>query len=200
MTTMSASWLSRSLSAIALTLPVAVWASDSLYSVYKVKGKSMEPSLMDGDVVLVRRVDFLPIILPYIHTQQELTTRARLLRAEGNGEQALLLSRPPLVLPGDVVVFANPSRAFPSEPNIKRVVAVAGQVMRPQNRFRSLETIPRFNIWVEGDNMEKSEDSNTFGPVSKKLLMGQAERVVWPPSRWQRIERVPPSEGRAWWM
>ena len=128
----TASWLSRSLSAVALTLPVAVWASDSLYSVYTVKGKSMEPSLMDGDVVLVRKADFLPIVLPYIHSEQELTTRARLLRAEGNGEQALLLSRPPNVLPGDVVVFDNPSKAFPKEPNIKRVVAVAAKSYVPR--------------------------------------------------------------------
>lgn len=157
---------------------------------------------MEGDVVLVRKVDLLPIVLPFstIHSDEELSTRARLLRADGNGEQALLLSRPPIVLPGDVVVFDNPARAFPKEPNIKRVVALGGQVMRPRDRFQSLETIPKFNMWLEGDNVKKSEDSNTFGPVSKKLLVGRAERVLWPPSRWRRIQRVPPSEGRAWWM
>lgn len=191
------SLLSRVLSTFALSFPVVVWASDSLYSVYKVKGKSMEPSLQEGDVVLVRKADLFPIVLPRL--EKELTSRARLVRIEGS-EQSLLLSRPPLVLPGDVVVFGNPNKAFPNEYNIKRVMAVAGQVIRPDDRFRRLESIPKFNMWLEGDNADTSEDSNTYGPVSKKLLVGQAEYVVWPPSRWGTVAKVVPPEGRAWWM
>ena len=121
-------WLPRALSTLVLTFPLAVWASDCIYSVYKVRGKSMEPSLREGDVVLVRKADIFTF-LPSSLTEEELTTRACMLRIEGN-TQSLLLSRPPLVLPGDVVVFCNPNKAFPNEHNIKRVMAVGGQMVR----------------------------------------------------------------------
>jgi len=71
--------------------------------------------------------------------------------------------------------------------------------IRPESRFRRIEAIPSFNIWLQGDNVDNSEDSNAYGPVSKKLLIGQAERIVWPPSRWGLVKKIAPAEGRAWW-
>jgi hypothetical protein len=71
--------------------------------------------------------------------------------------------------------------------------------IQPRNRFRSLELIPPYNLWVEGDNANNSEDSGAYGAVSKKLLVGQAKLVVWPPSRWGRVEKIVPSKGRSWW-
>jgi len=88
----------------------------------------MEPSLQDGDVVLVRKADICSF-LPSNLTDEELATRARILRIERN-VQPLLFARPPIVVPGDVVVFCNPNKAFPNEQNIKRVLAVGGQMVR----------------------------------------------------------------------
>ena len=53
---------------------------------------------------------------------------------------------------------------------------------------------------MEGDNANVSEDSQTYGPISKKLLLGQVERKIWPPSRWGKIERKPIEKERAWWL
>ena len=36
-------------------------------------------------------------------------------------------------------------------------------------------------IWVEGDNAEKSIDSNNYGPICLGLVVGKASHVVWPP-------------------
>jgi Signal peptidase, peptidase S26 len=71
--------------------------------------------------------------------------------------------------------------------------------LRPRSRFQRFEQIPPHHIWVEGDNAGDSEDSNHHGPISKKLMIGKAERIVWPPSRWNSIERVKPMAGKAWW-
>lgn len=88
----------------------------------------MEPHLQEGDVVLVRKADIFNFLSRSL-TEEELTTRARMQRIEGS-QQSLLFSRPPLILPGDVVVFCNPNYAFPNEYNIKRVMAVGGQMVR----------------------------------------------------------------------
>ena len=88
----------------------------------------MEPSLREGDVVLVRKADILPV-LASSGSGEEFTTRAQILRIEGH-QQSLLFARPPVLLPGDVVVFCNPMKAFPNEYNIKRVLGVGGQMVR----------------------------------------------------------------------
>ena len=51
-------------------------------------------------------------------------------------------------------------------------------------------TIPPYSLWVEGDNHKvQSYDSRpspthqSHGPISKKLVVGIAEFVVWPPTR-----------------
>jgi hypothetical protein len=40
-------------------LPITVWLKDSFFSFCTVKGTSMEPTLLDGDIVLVRKSDGL---------------------------------------------------------------------------------------------------------------------------------------------
>jgi len=71
-------------------------------------------------------------------------------------------------------------------------------------------SIPPYSIFVEGDNAGNSVDSRLVGPIPKGLLVGVAEYVVWPPSRWQRIRNDDSSirnddatatatTGRAYW-
>jgi hypothetical protein len=67
-------------------------------------------------------------------------------------------------------------------------------------------SVPDFSLYMEGDNKANSVDSrnSVHGAVSKKLLAGVAEYVLWPPSRWQRINRMPEREAngksRAYWL
>jgi hypothetical protein len=157
----------------------------------------MEPHLCDGDVLLVRKSD---ILSDFILTSGEHDTdcaRIKRLETAVNGQpDHPILSKPPVVLAGQVVVLTSPNM---SQYQVKRVVGLGGQLIRPGNRFQAIESIPAYSLWVEGDNRANSEDSNVYGPISKKLLVGQAERIVWPPSRWSRIKRIPPVEGKAWW-
>eukprot|EP00591_Stephanopyxis_turris_P012777 CAMPEP_0195514818 /NCGR_PEP_ID=MMETSP0794_2-20130614/6090_1 /TAXON_ID=515487 /ORGANISM="Stephanopyxis turris, Strain CCMP 815" /LENGTH=211 /DNA_ID=CAMNT_0040643143 /DNA_START=159 /DNA_END=794 /DNA_ORIENTATION=+ len=106
-------------------------------------------------------------------------------------------SYPPRSPPGALVVFKSPND-FPVKYCVKRVIAQGGQSVRPASRKRYIERVPSNCIWVEGDNIENSEDSCTYGPVNKKLLVGQVEKVIWPPSRWGLIEQIMPKMGRAW--
>jgi signal peptidase I len=122
------SWFPRTLSTMALSLPFAVWTVDCVFSLYSVRGSSMMPSLCDGDVLLVRKADILPIIVKD-SSEEVIASRARILRLEGH-QQPILFARPPMVLPGDVIVFFSPQTAFPNEYLIKRVIGVGGQMVR----------------------------------------------------------------------
>ena len=122
------SWLPRTLSTMAMSVPFVVWTVDCVVSLYTVRGSSMEPSLRDGDVVLVRKADILPLVTSNA-LEEDMTMRARILRDEGH-PRSIVFARPPMVLPGDVIVFCSPKTAFPNECHIKRVVGVGGQMVR----------------------------------------------------------------------
>jgi signal peptidase I len=185
--------LRPALSSLLLTFPVAVWTIDNLYGLYRVSGSSMEPTFQSGDIVLVRKSD-TPLAGPDPHDPDLKAVRLHEARLGMGGDW---ISRPPLVKQGDVVVFASP--ANPQDANIKRIIAVGGQQLQPPDRFRRIETIPKYSVWVEGDNRSNSQDSRHYGSVSKKLLVGKAECVVWPPSRWAKVETGTIPQGRAWW-
>jgi len=160
----------------------------------------MEPTLKDGDVLLVRKSD---IFANYGFTQsKDEADRARIKRIEATmnaNPDHPIMSTPPLVLPGNIVVFLSPHTAFPHEYRVKRVIGVGGQMVLPHSRFHNIESVPPYSVWVEGDNKNYSEDSVNHGPISKKLLVGQAARIIWPPSRWSKLTRMSLSEGKAWW-
>ena len=49
--------------------------------------------------------------------------------------------------------------------------------------------VPPYCLWVEGDNDDLSNTSNSgHGAVSKKLLVGIAEYRVWPPWRIGKLD------------
>ena len=71
--------------------------------------------------------------------------------------------------------------------------------VRPKNSYSKIINIRPYSVWVENNSETDFEDSRTFSSVSKKLLIGQADRIIWPPSRWGKIRRERPAVGRAWW-
>jgi len=130
------------------------------------------------------------------YRQREMTERARLVGYEyANGvldyaPVSRFYECPPLALSGHVVVFRDPEAGvFPTKLCIKRVIGVGGQYVRETESSLSLVPLPPYTLFVEGDNTDKSRDSRQYGPITKGLLVGIAEYVVWPPTRWQRIRR-----------
>ena len=86
---------------------------------------------------------------------------------------------------GDIVAFTSPSD--PNRVLIKRVVGLEGDVVQSSStRFNHVRLRQGF-VWMEGDNKDKSMDSNTFGPIPRGLVLGKASLVIWPPARFRRL-------------
>ncbi len=125
---------------------------------------------------------------------------------------------------GDVVQFMNPYK--PTHDAVKRVIALEGDTVlldrrrRPTRKtgpeppeahawdaWKGKAVVPEGHVWVEGDNVMASRDSNTYGPISKSLIQGRAHAVVWPPSKfwtkpWQESKSqtvIVPSQGVTDW-
>ncbi|KAL3893377.1 MAG: hypothetical protein SGPRY_014274 [Prymnesium sp.] len=81
---------------------------------------------------------------------------------------------------GDVIVLRSPSES--SHLLIKRVVGLEGDSIVSKNGEST--SIPRGQMWVEGDNKSCSLDSRHFGPVDTTLTEARvAAKVGQHPSR-----------------
>ena len=56
--------------------------------------------------------------------------------------------------------------------------------------------VPVGHVWVEGDNAENSNDSNSFGPVPAGLVQAQVRCKVWPLSEIGIVRRQEPTRER----
>ncbi|EEH34778.1 peptidase [Paracoccidioides lutzii Pb01] len=90
---------------------------------------------------------------------------------------------------GMVITF--PSHLNPSQPAVKRIVALPGDRVVPRDHNEDgSQIVPWNHVWVEGDvdDTKKTIDSNTYGPVSMTLISGQVMCVLWPRLRMLRWE------------
>ncbi|XP_016306538.1 mitochondrial inner membrane protease subunit 2-like isoform X1 [Sinocyclocheilus anshuiensis] len=95
---------------------------------------------------------------------------------------------------GDIVSVLSPKD--PRQKIIKRVIGIEGDFIKTLGYKNRYVRVPDGHLWIEGDHHGHSFDSNTFGPVSRGLVHGRASHIIWPPSRWQRIEPSVPPERR----
>ena len=113
-------------------LPVMIWIHDSFFSLCRVKGSSMTPTLQDGDVVIIRKADgFFWKRNPNEDTER-LFERQALQKWEqthcSQPSHSPILQKPPVPLTGEVVVYKDPE-TYQSRWNIKRVIGLGGQVV-----------------------------------------------------------------------
>lgn len=189
---------------------------DSFFWLMKVSGSSMEPSLKNGDILLVRKADF-PLWRRWLRSsprtdddsfwkedpndKSKPSMRDRRVR-EYEYQQSLERHRsgfpyvyPPTPLRGQIVSYRSPNN-YPYELCIKRVIAVSGQVVATKE---GLKDVGINRIWVEGDNHDNSRDSRDYGALNQHLVTGVAEYCVWPPWRMGKV-RSHVDDRRSCWL
>jgi hypothetical protein len=64
---------------------------------------------------------------------------------------------------------------------VKRIVGLGGDTIRTLPPYpQKLVTLEPGQVWVEGDNSDQSNDSNTYGPVPISLLHSKVSGIVYP--------------------
>lgn len=145
---------------------------------FEVVGSSMEPSLHDGQRLLVNKV---------VYFFREPEVGEVIVFQPVNNRQPNLIKRI-IAEPGDVVevkedaVYVNGSPL--DEPYIKD---------NPKYTYGP-EEIPENGYFVLGDNRNNSNDSHNGWTVPRQNIVGKAWLSIWPPSQWGVITSYPATE------
>jgi signal peptidase I len=155
---------------VAAAFVLAILIQQFIVKPFAIPSPSMEPTLVEGDRVLVNRLSY--------H-----------FRSPERGD--VIVFHPPLAGESEpyikrVVAIANDTvsvhdgqlwlnGAAQEEPFIKEHPILGD--------FAEV-TIPADCVWVMGDNRNNSGDSRKFGAVSVDRIIGVAFAIYWPPSHW----------------
>ena len=173
---------------------------------FKVDGSSMDPTLEDGQYLLVNRLVYLRV---------ELDRLAKIVpfwkAGEGSSRHAIHAPKR-----GEVIVFEFPD-SNPNNPRkdfVKRVVGLPGETMRmfdgkvfvneevldepylsqKDHSNASEITLGEGEYYVLGDNRAHSKDSRSWGAVPEANIRGKVWMVYWPAPGIQIInilDRIP---------
>ena len=157
---------------------------------YRVEGPSMDPGLIDSQLVIVNRAVYLNInldrlsgYLPYVEPPDDINF-------------LYLFDSPKR---GDIIVFRNPLEK--DDPDfVKRVIGLPGERVEIKsgqvlvNRMPINEPYIQYRWWDElspltlgpneffvlGDNRSRSEDSRHFGVIHASEIIGKVWLRYWP--------------------
>ena len=173
----------------------------SLVQTFRVEQHSMEPTILDGQYVLVNRLAYLPVFL------RESAVERQVLPAVG---RVGILGAPER---GDIVIFYDPR--FSDMHLVKRVVGLPGETVEVRGgrvlingqaidepylkrainyRFAS-RRLGTEEVFLLGDNRDNSYDSHLFGPVPVEAIVGRA--IVLGLSPGALVERFQHAAGQA---
>jgi signal peptidase I len=145
----------------------------------RVEGSSMEPSLHDGEFVIVNRLAYRfgtpehgdVVVFHYPRNPEEENIKRIIGKA---GDQVRIV---------DGQVFVNDDMIDES------------YIAAPP-RYTGEWEVPEGSLFVLGDNRNNSSDSHVWGPLSMDFVIGKAIFVYWPLTDWGSIEQVNPVAGQ----
>ena len=177
---------------------------------FKVEGKSMEPTLHNGQYLVINKAAYWhldPDLLNYVTPAQAATDTPR------RQDKATYLFGEPQR--GDIIVFRFPRD--PSRDFIKRVIAVPGDTVEIRqgrvyvngtfvdeayinevgNYTSGPQKIQPGEYFVLGDNRNNSSDSHVWGTVPRDNIIGRAWLSYWPLDELGIVAKKEPSGAAA---
>jgi signal peptidase I len=138
---------------------------------YKVEGYSMEPTLDDGQYLLINKIGM------HFHQPE----RGDIIVFQYPLDPSKSFVKRVIALPGDTVEIRD------------QQTIVDGKVVRepyirnPENGFYPRTVVPPGQYFVLGDNRNNSSDSRAWGMLPEKDVIGLAWVSYWPPPRWSVV-------------
>ncbi|MFA4931140.1 MAG: signal peptidase I [Patescibacteria group bacterium] len=142
-----------------------------LFQLFIVDGQSMEPTLHDGQMLLVDK-------LSYYYRQPQ---RGEIIVFEKPKETQTNFIKRVVGLPGEKITIHNNQIIVYNESNPDGLKLNEDYIPpdSPTNGNQEF-TIAANEVFVLGDNRTNSQDSRVIGPINEKLILGRALFTYWP--------------------
>ncbi len=145
------------------------WLVHSLIGRYRIDGSSMNPTLLDGEYLIINNVTYVMDdpeqgdIVVFRHPRNELNLIKRVVG-----------------VPGDQVEINNGTVWVNGEAQQEPFIA-------DSPNYSGNWEVPTGQYFVLGDNRNNSSDSHSWGYLPEENLLGKALFVYWPPSDWGEV-------------
>ena len=158
---------------MAAAFVLAILIQQFIVKPFAIPSPSMEPTLVQGDRVLVNRLAY--------HFRSPKSGDVIVFHPPGREGSEPFIKRV-VAVAGDTV-SVHDGRLWVNgvaleEPFVKEypIVGVFAEV-----------TVPADSVWAMGDNRNNSGDSRVFGEVPTENIIGVAFAVYWPPGHWSGL-------------
>jgi len=181
-----------------IAMVLALYLQAFVIKPFYVPSPSMEPTLQEGDRVLVDRASY--------HWREPRRGEVIVFRFDPNDSANWTKGGNPLTRALDLLAEVLNITHQDGLPFIKRVVGVSGDVVELrdgllyvngeledvdyeyiQDSANGRWEVPQEHVMVMGDNRPNSNDSRRWGFIPYGAIMGKAMIIWWPPGRWSTL-------------
>lgn len=180
-------------------LVLAIFLQAFLIKPYMIPSPSMEPTLKEGDRVMVDRITY--------HFRKPRRGEIIVFRFNPNDSGNHTQGANPLSRSLDLLAEVLNVTHQEAVPFIKRVVGVEGDIVELRDGQLYINgspypteyefisdgsdwgptEVPQGTVMVMGDNRPNSNDSRRWGFVPLEAIVGRAVFIWWPPGRWSGL-------------
>jgi signal peptidase I len=145
------------------------WLVNSLVGRYRIDGSSMNPTLEDGQYLLINNLSYYlneperGDIIVFHHPTSELNLIKRVIG-----------------LPGDEIEISNQTVKVNG-------VTLDESYIKAEPTYSGNWKVPEGNYFVLGDNRNSSSDSHTWQFLPEENIIGKANFIYWPFTDWGKI-------------
>ena len=181
-----------------IALVIAIYLQAFVIKPFMIPSPSMEPTLQDGDRVLVDRTTY--------HFREPRRGEVIVFRFDPNDEANWTQGGNALARSLDLLAEILNITHQESLQFIKRVVGIGGDTVElrdgvlyvngelyeadyeyVQDNANGKWEVPEGTVMVMGDNRPNSNDSRRWGFVPLQAVIGRGVVIWWPPSRWSTL-------------
>ncbi len=159
---------------LVFTLLIYILVRTFLFENYRVEGRSMEPSLVDDQYLVVDKLGYR------LHEPQ----RGDIIVFQDPNNDGRKLIKRVIGLPGESVEIRN-GQVFIDGQLLDEKTYISSS---RQGRYTEEATrLPEDEYFVLGDNRNNSSDSHNWGTLPSQNIIGKAWLTYWPPASWGAI-------------
>jgi signal peptidase I len=149
---------------------------------YMVEGRSMQPNFLEGQRLIVSRINFL--------VEPPARGDIVVFNAPGNDDDAPPLIKRVIGLPGETIAIRDSKVMIDGVELGEPYISQLSDGTRCNDPTYCTVILQSDQYYVMGDNRGNSRDSRRFGPIVQHDLIGEVLVRYWPPSAWGIVTQI----------